>query len=269
MSTNGQQKEAKKFKDDTCACKEKCRSKVDVEIRQKLFEQFYGLGDLMKQKLFLFSLMDFNEIKRRSKNSETNMKRSQSIIYYLRPYDNNAKGKVKVCADFFAKTFGLNLRTIQRWAVDRNPQTMQHKKTGKTREKNMDSLTKFLDSYKFYLSHYTRSQNIDKRYLPIGYSIKKFYEDYIQFCSKNNYGTSLSMKSFYEFIQLNTNISAHVPQKDTCSTCDQFSRDIQIERNLSKRRDLISLKENHLNKAELARSMLNTDKSNADDQVII
>ncbi|XP_031356106.1 uncharacterized protein LOC116180318 [Photinus pyralis] len=58
ISRTGKLIPAKKVADELCQCPQKCDERIPTELRERLFAQFYGLGDPDKQNKFLREHMD-------------------------------------------------------------------------------------------------------------------------------------------------------------------------------------------------------------------
>lgn len=255
-----------------CKCTNKCVLKVSSDRREKLYHHFRNLGESKAQKLFLYTMMQFNDPKqRRPRNFEDSKARKMTIKYYLRSFDQNDNFNEKVCAQFFADTFCQNIRTIQRWASIRDPANFNHKLAGSNPSNKIDTgdVMNFLNNFKYYESHYTREKNANKKYLPPNYTIARLYKDYLAHCNSRNVDPSVSLKKFYDIVQFNTNISIHVPIQDSCPVCDKLQVAIDHEKNKNKRRRLMKEKNDHLTDVEIARKMLNDEKLAANDERMV
>jgi hypothetical protein len=114
-------------------------------------------------------------VKRKTVSDENRIKeRHVHVSYYLRSFTNNLYFNEKVCKVFFAKTFGITLRTIHRWIISREPADLPHKssKVGGRKKADRTIANKFLDELHYYESHYKREIYSNKRVLMSGCTIK-------------------------------------------------------------------------------------------------
>jgi hypothetical protein len=118
----------------------------------------------------------------------------------------------------------MSRRTIQSWAAKKIPSEMSHKSQNKPPKNKIDfsRLERFLANFQYYESHYTRDEYADKRILPPCYTVKLLFDEFVEHCKRDKVQVGMSESSFYKYIQLDAKITIHVPQKDTCSTCDKL-----------------------------------------------
>lgn len=88
---------AKIFNSEDCVCIHKCHTKLSMEERRKIFDDFYALGNFNLQSAFIFGLVKVTN-KLRTYTAQISNRRQFSRIYFL-PSGNG--GDVKVCKDFF------------------------------------------------------------------------------------------------------------------------------------------------------------------------
>lgn len=88
-------------------CRFQCSTKITTEQRQRLFDEYYALGNIARQWEFLGSCMDKTIPKRKQpKNSSrnSNKKRTNNILYFL-SFDNQ---RHRVCKHMFLSTFAIS-----------------------------------------------------------------------------------------------------------------------------------------------------------------
>lgn len=90
-----------------CPCKLKCSSKISHEGRQGLFNSFWAMGDLHRQRDYLGTMVKVCAVSR--KRAKTSMKRNITMNYSF-SYDNTIH---RVCKPFFLNTLGINYGMIK------------------------------------------------------------------------------------------------------------------------------------------------------------
>lgn len=88
-------------------CKQKCTSKIDETQRQNIFEKYWSLGDLSKQRSYIATCM--LSIKHKYRYSSTENYRKLNNAYY---FEIN-KTRFRVCKHFFKATLDINDRPIR------------------------------------------------------------------------------------------------------------------------------------------------------------
>ena len=109
-ASNGKLVQAKEIRDN-CGetCRMQCSKKITVEGRLENFYHFYSLGDIEKQRLFLFERMKTYEPKR-SKNAKNPQKlRAVQRSYFL---DITKTEALQVCKLMFLNTFSISSQMI-------------------------------------------------------------------------------------------------------------------------------------------------------------
>lgn len=272
QTQDGKEIPGKVFTNKKCKCLSKCYLKISSERRKNLYEHYHNFEDSVRQKLFLYTMLTFKDpVRRRPRGTENSKPKGVIIDYHLRSFDPDINFDFKVCSKFFCDTFGLNVRTVIRWANIRNPADMEHKLKSRTSLKKIDDsdVKNFLDNIKLYDSHYSREKNHDKKYLPPNYTIAKLYNDYLDDCKVRECEPAVNERKFYEIIQFETNISIHTPLQDTCCTCDKLKVAIDHEKNTRKRQQLIKEKEDHWKEVDEAKAVFDGDKEEANDGCLV
>ena len=87
------------FKDFNCNCPRRCKDKVPIESRKKIFEKFWNLGSYDCQTAFIAALIE-----------EVNTKRKRSKKrQYTRYYKLDA---VHVFREMFVKSLGISTKRV-------------------------------------------------------------------------------------------------------------------------------------------------------------
>ncbi|XP_039761856.1 uncharacterized protein LOC120635014 [Pararge aegeria] len=103
---------AAKIMGPTCSdkCRLSCSSKFSTEKRTKLFDAYWQLGQLQRQRDYLASCVRLLELSyRRIKESRKNNPRKPNTTFYL----YNDEREVRVCKTFFMNTLGATERILR------------------------------------------------------------------------------------------------------------------------------------------------------------
>lgn len=113
-------------------------------------------------------------------------------------------------------------------------------------------------SFPRYISHYSRHDNENKRFLSSELSISKLYSLYLEkyefdVFEKLKKGEKVKPTVKYEFFSQyfnkNFNLSFGYPKTDTCQTCDHLQNVINAELDIELKSNLIDEKQRHVEKA--------------------
>lgn len=84
----------RRMREKNCAsCRYKCNENFPEEVREKVFEYYWEMGDASKQKDFIVN----HVVKREKINRETISRRNHTFEYYL----TSERRQIRVCKDFF------------------------------------------------------------------------------------------------------------------------------------------------------------------------
>jgi hypothetical protein len=112
LSSKGKIVEAKQMR-ESCgtSCRAKCITKVSDADRQRAFDKYWALGDVVKQRKFIYMHIRSTEPKRR--RTETS-NRSVTLQFYLETTDDYANAQlVQVCKKMFKNTLVISSQVIQ------------------------------------------------------------------------------------------------------------------------------------------------------------
>lgn len=112
LNSKGKIVQAKQMQ-ESCgeSCRSKCISKVSEDDRQRAFDIYWGFGDLVKQRKFIYKHITSAEPKRRrSQNSN----RSVTLQFYLDALnEDESYSLVQVCKKMFKNTLVISSQVIQ------------------------------------------------------------------------------------------------------------------------------------------------------------
>lgn len=236
-------------------CKLKCSVKFTEEDREILFNNFWNLGNLEKQRSFILNHMRSIQTKYRRVLIERQKERGLNKAYY---FTKNNERK-QVCFLFFRGTLGVSERFIRTVKTKDKEGYLEPDFRGKDKHTNVpeqikNDMRNHLSSIPAVESHYTRA-NTQKKYIEGGKTVSDLYNDYVELCKaqNKNYG-KISMYRYlfnYEF-----NMSFHIPKKDQCLTCNTYKNSspdekLQIEQSYK----------THMTEKKLSREEKSKDKS--------
>lgn len=111
-NSKGKTVDAKQMR-ESCgeSCRSKCVTKISEADRQRAFEHYWGLGDVVKQRKFVYKHITSAEPKRRR---AVNSSRSVTLQFYLEAsVDEGVHQLVQVCKKMFKNTLVISSQVIQ------------------------------------------------------------------------------------------------------------------------------------------------------------
>ncbi|KAJ8914399.1 hypothetical protein NQ315_017493 [Exocentrus adspersus] len=195
-----------------CTCILKCSTKFTEENRKIVFDQYWGLGNIDRQRDFISKHVKFLPKSRcrlrADKNEEiaVNSRRNYTYIYNL-PHLNGAE-EVRVVKTVAQKCMENNV-TIpadKRGKVKKNSQLPEEVK---------ESVRQHISSFVPVESHYCRKDS-NRLLLPPTLNVAKMYDLYKEFCESNNISHIASSAVYRQIFNCEFNISFLVPKKDQC-----------------------------------------------------
>lgn len=237
-------------------CRLNCPSKILQEIRQIIFEEYWGLADLEKQRCFLSANID--NINPKYRYVRENSNRSHNHAFYFTVYGQ----RHRVCKFFFKSTLSISDRPIRTIIKKRtlcaggmitSEMRGKHGKHQHVDDGIKQGIREHILSIPKIESHYCR-RNSSKEYIEGGRSLADIHRDYIEICKSRNqpYANYLMFSRVFnnEF-----NIGFHSPKKDQCETCIEY-----VNASENEKPNLIEKYEQHLKEKDLAREEKLKDK---------
>lgn len=241
-------------------CHNKCHQLVSLEHRENVFKSYYALGCHNLQTSYLCNLITVNK-KNRTYNKNTHS-RKEFIRIYSFPVNltNVDTSYIKVCKDFFKRSFKISDGRITRALANKVVGTAPPKDArGKsaavnkvTTERRIEVIN-FIKKFPTSTSHYSRHKNLNKNYLSSNLNISLMYNLY-----KQEHNDPVSKYVFRQIFDKDFNLSFHPPVSDSCKKCDIFITKIKT----ASEEDIVKLNEEHelhLRKAEAARNGMDCD----------
>ncbi|XP_031329067.1 uncharacterized protein LOC116160073 [Photinus pyralis] len=264
-------------------CRLKCPQKICENMREKIFAQFWKLGDVDRQRDFIARFVDFKEKKRvRVRNSTPSSKdldkgepeisntsdlSSRRRMTYFYHFVSEENKREKVCQTFFLNTLDISHQVVKTVAnrlsgVENNNIVISKDQRGKTpctirlTDEQKGIAKDHINSFEKIESHYCRKDSA-KQYLHSSLNVSKMYRMYCEYCANINKGPI--RESAYRAIFKNEfNLGFHIPKKDQCDLCTNF------EHCVGKEKEVLEAKvTKHLQNKDVIRTQKELDKQRA------
>ncbi|KAH9643177.1 hypothetical protein HF086_010629 [Spodoptera exigua] len=248
-------------------CRKKCSEKLTEDIRQRIFDRFWSIGDHSRQWDFLARYAIRAEKKRITVDKE-NSKRLHTISYYLPSSqgDNIETTKIPVCKTMFLRTLCISFNFVYTALeksdkgngfieTDQRGRHINHPKI--INEDIVRSVIDHVEAFSPVESHYTR-QKSSKKYLEASLSFPKMFKLYNEWFDSNKYySKATTVRQYRDIINKNINIGFHKPKKDVCEQCHIYENKKEVTQTDKEKH------EEHLKEKEKARKMKTQDKDSA------
>lgn len=205
-------------------CRLKCDEKFNIASREALFSQFYKLDGNSKNAL-LFGSIKIHPVKRMRKGAT---KHKSSTFKYVVTCDGK---QTYVCKTALANLFCIGkkkIELVQKSIKDglSTPNLDQRGKHQNRPHKIDDQVREYIKQHIAQFpaeeSHYSRTKNINKKYLSPLLSISKMHKLFLEQCALDNVAQTFYVKecTYRNVFVSDFNLSFGFPKSDTCSTCD-------------------------------------------------
>ncbi|XP_047503855.1 uncharacterized protein LOC125048927 [Pieris napi] len=248
----------------TDKCKQKCTQNITESQRKEIFECFWGMGDLQRQRDFI--LRHLSVIEPRYSYKMHNSNRGKNNAFYLTVYNE----RIRVCKVFFKATLDI---------TDTSIRTVLQKKKNSCGMLDLDNRGKHsqhvhldpairegiighINSIPKINSHYCRADT-KRLYIDGGKTVADLHRDYELDCQSKNL-PSANYLMYYRIFNKEFNIAFFQPKKDQCEDCTSYSNATE--------NDKVELKEKfdrHLTEKDLSRQNKEDDKKFTPDNCIV
>ncbi|CAH2102382.1 unnamed protein product [Euphydryas editha] len=243
-------------------CRLKCKDKIDEVSRQQIFDAYWGLGNLERQREFV--VRHSQQIKPKYRYSSTQNFRALNTAFYFEVNES----KIRVCKPFFKSTLDLSHKAIKT-ALSKKTESGVIQADFRGRHDNhptidpqiKQSVKDFINSIPRIESHYLRAQTT-REFISSDKSLADIYRDYKRLRERDELPVATS-STFNRIFNTEFNISFFVPKKDQCDLCERFKNSDDKEK-----RKLIQEYEEHLKEKTLARTEKENDKNRKDGTVV-
>lgn len=259
---------ARKMK-PACTCRMKCSTKCNEEMRKAVFEQYWDLGDVNRQRDFISKYVKFLPKSRcrqrlldNNDDEVVNSRRNYTYVYNF-PLLNNVE-TIQVCKTFFLNTLDISAQVVKTVACKSMDNiTVPADKRGTVKKNSQlpvevkESVRQHIKSFVPVDSHYCRKDS-NRLLLPPTLNIAKMYSLYREYCESNNISQIASSAIYRQVFNTEFNISFLVPKKDLCDLCNKFENST-----IEQKAELQEEYNVHIKSKDLAREVKNTDKERA------
>ena len=201
-------------------CRYKCSEHFTEEVRMSIFSDFWSLGHKQNgwdlQTSFIASCITKRIPKRHNRHAASQKNVSTTIT--LKNY--------RVCKQFFLCTLNISQKRFynvvskyRETGVSHTDQRGRHPPVNKLTEDTIDLVKEHINSFPKFISHYTRKDNPNRKYLSPELNLSKMYILYKDFCSQRH-AEPVKISKYRDIFNTQFNLSFHRPYTDTCSTCD-------------------------------------------------
>lgn len=255
-SALGKNRPAKKCSNEPCKCQKQCHLKFNGETRQKIFDSFWNLEGIDRQRDFLSK----NIIATEATGSRVIQSRRKYTLQYTFKLNFDT---VVVCQPFFKKTLDISDKMV-RTAIEKARRGVceiispdkrgRHVPSNKYDNLKIQFAKDHIDMFPAVPSHWCR-KDTKKIYLEPTLNREKLYQLYKEHCMENN-NIPICKTSYKELI-LEKNIDFHRPRKDQC-WCHKFEQ-LSEEEQKEKQEEY----EEHVNRKDYAKEEKKADKLKA------
>lgn len=242
-------------------CRLKCSEIIKQEDRENIFDNYWKMGDLTRQRDYISKCIDVIKPKYQYKVHNSNRGPKHSFSFEI------DKNKRRVCKIFFKNTLNINNRPIATVIEKKNQlgivEEEKRGKHGKQKKVSSDiiqGIKNHIDSIPRIESHYLRQQTT-REYIDGGKNLTDIYNDYEKKCL-NDGVEAAKIHTFRKVFNEEYNISFFVPKKDQCETCVSYM-------NSDKTTEIQNNYEQHQLEKELCRQEKSNDKAMVQDNYIV
>ena len=262
----GEQKPAKELASLTCRCPYRCSTDINDEDRQRIFQEFYQLGDHDSQNKYLYGLISSVGIKRHTCGSTR--PRNHTIVYKVRLADGSPR---QVCKKSFCDIHVIGKRRVEKLVdklsvgvlITSDMRGKHGNRPNAISDEAKEKIRDHIKSFPHRQSHYSRASNIKRQYLDGGLSISRMYllfqEKYEPQVRESGYKPEVKEWLYRKIFNEEFNLSFGYPRSDTCETCDLLNvaiRGCMHEENRAKLQEELAT---HQEKASQGYQLLHAD----------
>ena len=248
-----------------CRCQHHCASRLSLAERKRIFDDFYELGDSDAQNKYLFGLLERSSPKQRRLRGTSGQPRSNTYCYFVRISSGD---RLKVCKQAFCLLHAIGKRRVEVLCEKLTSGVLMSRDSRgrhSTRPRNIPEdlrvqVREHISSFPSQESHYSRSNNRSRLYLPENLSIARMYRLYIQKYEPDASETPQVKEWLYRKIfNEEYNIGFGYPRSDTCEKCDSLKVAIDEAKTDEQRKPLQVELANHHEEAARGYQSLHAD----------
>lgn len=245
-------------------CRYRCTKQFTSEDRLSIFNDYWNMADLQRQRDFIAG--HAKSIKHKYRNTEC--VRRLNVAYYL--FCKGRDEDTRVCQKFFSSTLGVSTRVLRTVEDKRNSDTKiistdfrgKHNNHTKVSDNIKDRIRMHIRSIPRIPSHYCRAQS-SREYIDGSKNISELYRDYTETCKKENVEFG-NYQMYYTIFTKEFNLASFAPKKDQCELCKRYD--------VSTGEDKLNLQDQyqqHILEKDLSRREKENDKNNTDSNSVV
>nr|CAI5857196.1 unnamed protein product [Callosobruchus analis] len=263
----------RQLKSACTSCRQKCNDKFSEEERKQIFENYWQLGDVNRQRDFITKQVDMTEKARtrlRKQNGdssdeevEAEAKRERKKVFSFKYTFYNRGKRTAVCKTFFLNTLGISAQVVKTVfqkmgstgivGEDRRGRVC---KNSKLSDSVKQSVRDHINLFETVESHYCR-KNTSKRFLPPTLNVSKMYNMYLEYCEQSNIKPAPEC-TYRVIFNTEFNFSFFIPKKDLCDICHRYD-----EGTAEARSEMEEHYQLHMINKDTGRQLKNIDKEKA------
>lgn len=224
ISSTGKEVQERHIKEPSSdKCKHQCSEKIPKDDRERIFKQFWEIGDVNKQREYIVRHTKSVFPKYAYKKVNRTRDRSENKAYHFQINDKF----IRECRLFFLNTLDIG-DTMLRNALNKtnsegfidSDRRGKHGNQAKLDTDMKQFIREHIQSIPKIESHYLRAQST-RDYIDGSLNISTLYRLYKEECEKND--NHIAKKCTYRNIFNNEfNISWYTPKKDQCTLCANY-----------------------------------------------
>ncbi|XP_041968420.1 uncharacterized protein LOC121725482 [Aricia agestis] len=244
-------------------CKFHCPQKFTDELRKKIFDSFWSIGNNVRQWDFISKYC--KKINKRRRTTELPFRRQYTITYSL-PIVGSPVDPVPVCKVMFLNTLGIGagmVTTALKKIEDSGGIITADARGGRNNRQlvidaeMIKSVCDHVNNFQPVESHYVRSRT-SKLYLDESLSYSRMFLLYKEWVVDNSLyysNPAKTLRQYRDIVNTNFNLGFHAPRKDQCDVC-------HVYKNLPKPVPETEFKTytDHIRNKEIARELKNKYK---------
>ncbi|XP_052218286.1 uncharacterized protein LOC127835889 isoform X3 [Dreissena polymorpha] len=245
-------------------CRYKCHNNFTENERHKLFDGYWQMGDVNKQRNFIIKFAIQKPVNTRRSNINS-VKRTSMVLWTLpKKMPDGTTVPVRICKTFFLSTLDVSSRIVSTAHAKQTDIGMcaddcrgkHHVRPNKTSELQEQMVKQHIESFPRMESHYRRKDS-KKEYLASDLNVVKMYHLYANFCEENDH-SPVSIFIYRQIFDEQYNLSFYKPLKDQCDLCVSFKNANEHDKS-----EMASNYKRHLQNKDLVKAEKTKDKEKA------
>ena len=213
-----------------CGCPKGCFAKLGEDAVQRIFSEYWKMGDYNVQSAYIVSMVLSKEVKVPSVGPGSRRKATLEYGVHV------ANERVIVCKKAFLSIHDLSEKrvlNVLKKVGDTGVSPVDRRGThGHPHNKKPDEVQQLahdhIKSLPLCSSHYSRAKSRNRMYLPLNFTQRHCYSLFQLWCEEKGVEEEQVMSfDAYKRQFTSFNIGTSPPKVDTCSTCDKF--EVQLD----------------------------------------